>query len=73
MIDPFEEHPDTPSPEKKTNKTLTLAEVRSIIENEINIVNRLAPKTWGYNKQDIIEHLRSALYKAETNVNSKDD
>jgi hypothetical protein len=50
-----------------------LAEVKSIIENEINIVNRLAPKTWGYNKQDIIEHLRSALYKAETNVNSKVD
>ena len=73
MIDPFEEHPDTPAPEKKTNKTLTLAEVKSIIENEINIVNRLAPKTWRYNKQDIIEHLRSALYKAETNVNSKDD
>jgi hypothetical protein len=41
VIDPFEEHPDTPAPEKKTNKTLTLAEVKSIIENEINIVNRL--------------------------------
>lgn len=72
MIDPFEEHPDTPPPKKKKNNDLTLEKIKSIIEEEISLVNKLAPRTWGFEKQDIIEHLRNALQKVENKCQFKE-
>jgi len=65
MVDPFELHPLTPSLEKKRNNVLTLRQVRETIDKQIETVESLSPKTWGFKREEILKHLRKVLEDLE--------
>jgi oligoribonuclease (3'-5' exoribonuclease) len=74
-VNPFELHPDDKKriSEKKEKSTITLADVKKIIVDQINQIKREASPMWGYS----IEHVGSFFYelirKIESNTGEKDD
>tara|TARA_B100001250_G_scaffold411052_1_gene438797 strand:+ start:1548 stop:1760 length:213 start_codon:yes stop_codon:yes gene_type:complete len=70
MIDPYEDHPDHPSFEKKLNKYLTLEQISAIIDKEIEEILNWDPSAWGFTRDDLIETLEEVKEKMEIKCRS---
>jgi len=64
-INPFERHPSQVLVKKKSNNILTLEEISDIISKQNEKVLNLPPATWGFTREDIIEHLEEVLEEVE--------
>ena len=69
-IDPFENHPDSPRPEKleaKDKDSFTKEEITRVISKLVKQVHKQPVPTWGFKKRDMINNLEAVLHKLEKN------
>ena len=65
MVDPFNEHPNSPQVQKKDNNILTLQEVRDTINKQCEEIMSSPDQTWGFTRYDILEYFDKLLGKLE--------